>query len=328
MIIVAKDGTGDYASVQAAVDAVQTDGEEIQIRSGVYKERVIVNKDRLRIIGESREDTVITWSACAHDRYPDGREKGTFCSFTMIVTGSDVTIENLTVRNDAGDGRTAGQAVAVYAAGDRGVWRNCTLFAHQDTLFCGPVMANVLAEMTPYPSQAECVEYAPDSPVTHSRQYFENCLIRGDVDFIFGPYRCWFEGCTLFMNERGGWYTAANTPEGQPFGFVFSRCRLTGACEEGTAYLGRPWRKHCRTLFLRCDMDAHVAPWGFNDWDENRVVTGLMGEYATTGARADQSARHPRQKRMTAEEAASVTREAVLGGDGWQPWNAGKEDEQ
>ena len=322
MYTVAKDGSGQFTSVQAAVDALPAAGGEILIRPGVYQERVIVNKPHTCLRGEDRQGTVITYSACAHDPYPDGREKGTFCSFTLITAAEDITVENLTVRNDAGDGRVAGQAVAVYAAGDRGVWRNCDLIAHQDTLFCGPTMENVLQEIAPYESAAENVDYAPDSPATHSRQYFENCLIRGDVDFIFGPYRCWFEGCTLFMNARGGWYTAANTAEEQPYGFVFHRCVLTGDCLPGTAYLGRPWRRFARTLFLRCRMEEAVAPWGFNDWDENRVVTDRLGEYATEGPRADQSARHPCQKRLTEAEAAQVTRAAVL--SGWQPGERGR----
>ncbi len=155
-----------------------------------------------------------------------------------------------------------------------------------------------------------CAEVHPlvqDGPLTFSRQYFENCYIQGDVDFIFGCYRCWFERCTLFMNERGGFYTAANTNPAQPFGFVFSRCLLTGACEPGQGYLGRPWRKGCATVFLECEMDEHVAPEGFIDWDEERVVTARCGEWRTSGARADQSPRHPSQKRLTDEEAAKVT---------------------
>ncbi|MBR1584131.1 MAG: pectin methylesterase [Clostridia bacterium] len=318
MYLVAKDGSGDFASIQAAVDAVPAgQAAHIHILPGVYEERVILNKSRVRLTGEDRKNTVITHSACAKDRYPDGKEKGTFLSFSVLVTGDDVTVENLTIRNEAGDGSVVGQAVAVFAAGDRGVWRNCDLIAHQDTLFCGPVMANVLAEMAPYESTAECAVYSPDSPLTHSRQYFENCFIRGDVDYIFGPYRCWFEGCTLYMNARGGWYTAANTPQDQPYGFVFHRCRLTGECPAGTGYLGRPWRKYARTVFLHCDMDACVAPWGFCDWDENRTVNERLGEYGTTGVRSDLSARHPLQKRLTAQEAQAITIERVL--NGWQP---------
>ena len=160
-----------------------------------------------------------------------------------------------------------------------------------------------------------------DGPLTGSRQYFEQCFIRGDVDFIFGPYRCWFERCTLFMNERGGWYTAANTNRDQPFGFVFHRCLLTGACTPGEGFLGRPWRRFARTVFLDCEMDAHVAPEGFSDWDAERVVTDRCGEWHTRGERADQRTRHPAQKRLTDGEAAELTAAKVLSGeDGWHPF--------
>lgn len=122
------------------------------------------------------------------------------------------------------------------------------------------------------------------------------------------------------MGERGGWYTAANTPEDQPYGFVFRGCRLTGCCADEMAYLGRPWRKFARTIFLNCSMDRCVAPLGFADWDEVRVVTDRCGEYGTIGPRADLSTRHPRQKLLTAQEASSVTLEKVIGGrDHWQP---------
>ena len=320
MIVVARDGSGDYTSIQAAIDAAPA-GEEIRVKPGEYRERVVIDKPGLRLVGESQEGVVIADSRCAKDKGPDGLEKGTFLSFTLITLAPDVVVENLTVRNDAGDGSVAGQAVAVYAAGDRGVWRNCRMIACQDTLFCGPVMRKVLDDVGRADCEAECVPSVSDSPMTHSRQYFENCFIRGDVDYIFGPYRCWFEGCTLYMNARGGWYTAANTPEGQPFGMVFHRCRLTGECVPGTGYLGRPWRRFARTLFLECEMDACVSWYGFMDWDEFRVVTDRLGEWRTTGARADQSVRHPMQKRMTDAEARLVTRSAVL--SGWDPQGVG-----
>lgn len=323
MYIIAKDGSGDFTSIQAAIDAIPGGGRAptiLLVRMDEYHERVIVNKDNVRIIGEARDRTVITNAACAKDLYPDGTERGTFLSFTMIVTGHNVEVENLTIRNDAGDGRRVGQAVAVYAAGDRGVWRNCRMIAHQDTLFCGTLMQKVVDDIAPRQSQAEVVESVGDCTPTRSRQYFEDCYIEGDVDFIFGPYRCWFERCTLFMGERGGWYTAANTPEIQPYGLVFHRCTLTGDCQPGAAYLGRPWRRFARTIFLDCEMDEHVAPQGFADWDDVRKVTERYAEYATTGARAEQSTRHPEQKRMTEQEARLVTLPEVIGGwDNWRP---------
>ena len=322
MTIIATDGSGDFTSIQAAVDAVPFGScapEILLVRMGEYHERVIVNKDNLRIVGEARDRTLLTAKGCAKDLNAEGQPRGTFLSATLLVTGNNVTVENLTIRNDAGDGRDVGQAVAVYAAGDRGVWRSCRMIAAQDTLFCGPTMPKVARDALPR-LIPEGVPSVGDCPPVPQRQYFEDCWIQGDVDFIFGPYRCWFERCTLFMNERGGFYTAANTPEGMPCGMVFHRCRLTGACPPGQAYLGRPWRAHAQTVFLDCGMDECVSPQGFADWEGGAPVTALYGEHGTRGARADQSTRHPGQKRLTDGEAARLTLRYVLGGcDHWQP---------
>ena len=321
MYIIAKDGSGDFTSIQAAIDAVPSGHRApviLLLRMDEYHEKVIVNKDNIRIIGEARDRTVLTNSGCAKDLDENGQEKGTFLSYTMLVTGQNVEVENLTIRNDAGDGRDVGQAVAVYAAGDRGVWRNCRMIAHQDTLFCGPTMPRVQRDAKPR-LIPDGVPTVGDCPMVTARQYFEDCYIQGDVDFIFGPYRCWFERCTLYMNARGGFYTAANTPEEAPYGFVFHQCRLTGECDEGKAFLGRPWRAYARTVFLNCEMDEHVSPQGFEDWGD-KPVTERYGEYGTWGARADQSTRHPGQKRITEAEAELITLEEVLSGhDQWHP---------
>ncbi|MBQ7184598.1 MAG: pectin esterase [Clostridia bacterium] len=313
MIIVARDGSGDFTTIQEAVDSLpeKFDGapREILIRPGEYREKVVIHRDNVRLFGEDALSTVLSWNACAKDTYEDGTEKTTFLSATLMTTGRDIEVDDITVVNDAGDGRVVGQAVAVYAAGDRGVWRGCRFIAHQDTLYVGPLRdPDVIRDIGTRRGCAEAHPLVQDGPLTWSRQVFEDCTIRGDVDFIFGCYRAWFEGCVLFMNERGGYYTAANTHPEQPFGFVFHRCRLTGACVPGEGYLGRPWRKGAATVFLECEMDEHVAPEGFCDWDEDRVVTARCGEWRTTGARADQSTRHPSQKRLTDGEAEEIGR--------------------
>ena len=138
MYIIARDGSGDFTSIQAAVDAVPFGNRApviLLVRMDEYHERVIVIKDNLRIVGEARDRTILTAKGCARDLNAEGQPRGTFLSATLLVTGSNVEVENLTIRNDAGDGREVGQAVAVYAAGDRGVWRNCRMIAAQDTLF-------------------------------------------------------------------------------------------------------------------------------------------------------------------------------------------------
>jgi pectinesterase len=326
ILSVAPDGTGDFTTIQAAVDAAPEGSRTpviIRVRLGEYHEKLHITKDNLRIVGDVAERTVLTNSDYALQKLPDGSEAGTFLSYTMMITGRDVTIENLTIRNDAGPGTEVGQAVALYAAGDRATFRRCRLIAHQDTLFCGPIMPKVAQHALPYRLPVTC-ESVGDAPLTSARQYFEDCFIQGDVDFIFGPYRCWFERCTLVSNNRdssvNGIYTAANTPEGQPHGFVFHNCHLTGEnCADQTVYLGRPWRAFSRTVFLDCTMDACVHPEGWQDWGD-KPVTWRYAEHGTKGARADLTLRHSGAARLSDAEAASLTIAAVLGGaDNWQP---------
>jgi pectinesterase len=346
IITVAADGSGQFTRLQDAIDFAPS-GEGalviIRVRLGDYREKVHITKSNLRIIGDTAERTRIVFGDNAKQTYPDGREKGTFLSYTMIITGNNVELENLTVENDAGPGRIVGQAIALYAAGDRIALRNCRLLGHQDTLFCGPTMANVADNAKPYILPV-MQESAGDALFSVNRVYFEGCHIQGDVDFIFGPYRCWFDKCKLVCSSVNGYYTAANTPFNQPHGFVFSNCHLKGeGSADNTVYLGRPWRAYARTVFLNCRMDECVQPEGWQDWGD-KPVTYRYAEYGTIGERSDVSLRHrntsdsteaefgtriypsdlsPRHKNasiLSEAEATALTPQSVLGGaDGWNP---------
>ena len=326
MMVVAKDGSGQFTTIQQAVNAapvVQGEQTVIMVRNGVYDEKVVVNKPNLRIIGESRENTIITHSDYAKMLFEDGTEQGTFCTYTLLVCADNVTVENLTVRNDAGPGKVVGQAVAVYASGDRGVFRSCDIIAHQDTLFCGPVSEKTARVSAPY--DIGRTDSPGDCGDLRRRVYFEDCFIRGEIDFIFGSYRCWFERCTLFCNDRGakinGYYTAANTSWEQPFGFVFNECLLDGDAADGTVFLGRPWRGGAYTMFINCTMKACVHSSGWQDWGD-KPVTRRCGEYGSRGPGADLSARHRGSALLSKAEAEKITLDAVIGGaDGWDPFS-------
>lgn len=310
---IAKHGA-DFETLQQAIDSIPEGNHEMVrliLAPGVYREKVVVNKDHVEIVGEGAE---VVWGDYALQLLADGTTKNTFLTASLLVTGTDVTLRGLTVRNDAGDGRKVGQAVAVYAAGDRFRCFDCRFIAAQDTLYTGPVLWK-LHHHTERPIPLG-VENVADQPDIDARQYYENCWIQGDVDFIFGPYRCWFENCTLYANQRGGYYTAPNTQMDQPFGMVFHRCRLTGECEKGGMYLGRPWREGAAAAFLNCKMDACVHPEGFCDWENPfRPLTKRMCEYGTTGA--DLSGRNPASGWLTAQEAERYTVENVL--CSWNP---------
>ncbi len=328
ILTVSPDGSAQYTTIQAAVDAAPDSFSTpavIRVYRGDYDEKLHITKNNLRIVGDAAERVTLTHSDYAKQTYADGvTEKGTFCSYTVIITGHNVEIENMTIRNDAGDGRVVGQAVAVYAAGDRGIFRNCRFVANQDTLYCGPVMPKVADNALPYVLPVTAASCG-DATLVPYRQYFENCEIVGDVDYIFGSFTCWFEKCKLICNNRGeslnGYYTATNTPETQPFGFVFNQCHLTGDnCAPKSVSLGRPWRKFARTTFLNCQMDECVMDEGWLDWDEERPVTFRYQEYGTTGARNHLSLRHPAAAILNFTQAAAITVKTVLSGyDGWDP---------
>ena len=83
MYIIARDGSGDFTSIQAAIDAIPMNHRQptiLLVRMDEYHEKVVVNKDNVRIIGEARDRTVITHSGCAHDLNDECKEKGTFLS--------------------------------------------------------------------------------------------------------------------------------------------------------------------------------------------------------------------------------------------------------
>lgn len=325
-VTVAADGSGDYQTVQEAVDAIPAECTArtlIRIRPGVYRQKLYIDRPRVSLVGEDAVSTVLTWDDGALRPLPGGGRHGTFRSFSVHIGGDDFTAEGITFENTAGPGDTAGQAVAASVMGDRAAFFRCRFLGCQDTLFTGPLP----------PKEIEPGGFAgPDErgPRQNSRQYYEECLIRGDVDFIFGSATAVFSHCRLEANERGhevnGYLTAASTPQGSPFGYVFLDCDLTSDARPGTYYLGRPWRDFARTVFIRCRMGAHIRPEGFHDWHKTEAAahTVYYAEYGSTGPGAV-GLRAPFVRQLTADEAARYIPPAVLAGsDRWQPRRGSK----
>ena len=90
-------------------------------------------------MSESSSDTVISYDDYALDLMEDGSKRGTFRTYTIFIDTHDVTLQHLTIENASGDSATHGQAIALYADGDRLMIDSCRLLGHQDTLFTGPL---------------------------------------------------------------------------------------------------------------------------------------------------------------------------------------------
>jgi pectinesterase len=282
---VSPDGSGDYTTVQAAVDACKAFPDQrviIHIKNGTYREKVKIPacNTRLSLIGESVEKTIITW-----DDYFSKINRGrnsTFYTYTLMVEADDFYMENITVENSAGP---VGQGVALHVEGDRCVFRNCRILGNQDTLYTAG---------------------------QNSRQYFNNCTIEGTTDFIFGAAAVLFEDCTI-CSKADSYITAASTPRDNLYGYVFLHCKLTAREGVTKVFLGRPWRDYAKTVYIHCEMEAHILPEGWSNWGgTTRDKTAFYAEYGNTGPGSAVSGRVPWSHQLTKKQAKKYTRENIL----------------
>lgn len=311
MITVAKDNSGDFNSIQQAVDSIPAGTPEtIYIKKGIYKERVEVRKNNISFVGESTDDTIITESYYARMIMPDGSKRGTFRSYTFFVYADNFTASNLTFENAAGFGDEFGQAIAVYAEGDNITFRNCKILGHQDTLFTGPLP---MKEKQPGGFTGPTIDGI--RRVVH--QLYEDCYIAGEIDFIFGSATAYFKNCTLFALNRNqeinAYYTAPSTYEGQAFGYVFESCTFTGNCPPKSVALSRPWRIHAKTVLLNCSYSDQIIDEGFTDWNKPEShETVYYAEYNGHGEGFKPEKRAAYVHQLNESEAAHYTLENVM----------------
>ncbi|HET8829828.1 MAG TPA: pectinesterase family protein [Pelobium sp.] len=285
--VVATDGSGDFITVQEAVNAVVDNSENVTkifIKKGVYKEKVIVpiTKKNIWLTGEDKHKTILTYDDYASKLDANGKNIGTSGSSSIFVYADGFSAENITFENSAGP---VGQAVAVRITGDKAHFKNCRFLGFQDTLY------------------------------THgdgTRQYYENCYIEGTTDFIFGAATALFKNCEIFCKKGGQFITAASTPQTSRFGYVFLDCKISGA--DGISYyLGRPWRPYAKVVFINCEMPAFIKPEGWDFWGkEANKSTAFYAEYQNSGAGYQPNSRVEWSHQLSEEEAKEYTPSNIL----------------
>jgi len=305
--VVAFDGSGSHTTVQSAIDAAPGDATadrqfRILIKPGTYREHVEIpaGKDFIQLMGEPGETEATVIRMGTNVKTPDpahpGKSLSTPDSATVLIRASDITaryltFENTTTREDRV------QALACYTTGDRIAFHHCRFLGWQDTL-------------------------RPDSGRgSIGRSYFRDCEITGHVDFIYAAGMAVFDRCHIHC-RADGYITAASTPAGQPHGFVFLDCRITTAPEvERGVYLGRPWRPHAATAFIRCELDGNIRPAGWHNWGKaTNEETARYVEHRSTGAGADPGSRVKWARQLSDSEARAYSVRGILSGeDGWDP---------
>jgi pectin methylesterase-like acyl-CoA thioesterase len=306
---VAADGTGDFLTIQSALDAAPNTGAVLIIAPGIYREVLTVDKPNIQMRGvhPDASKTIVV-----NDRSA-GANGGTLHSATVNVTADSFFAENITFENDFN--RThpqvfaGSQALALLVTADRAVFHNVRLLGNQDTVYLGSRNCS--------PDGDNCVP---------TRQYFSDSTIAGNVDFIFGDSKAVFDRCEIHSTAHEGGYITAQSKHyaGQDSGFVLNRCKLIA--DEGVTrpvFLGRPWRPYASVVYLNTEMGAHIDPAGFREWhpgETHSLETVFYAEYNSTGPGSHPGGRDPHIKKLTAEEARQFDASVFLrGSDNWNP---------
>ncbi len=293
-ITVAKDGSGDYKTIQEAINDAKSFPDSniiITIKPGVYEEKVCVYSwnNKLTLRGEDPTNTIIKYN----DNFKSinlGRNS-TFHTYTVKIEANETVLENITIINSSG---AVGQAVALHVEGDKCKFINCKILGNQDTLYADGKGA---------------------------RQYFYNCFIEGTTDFIFGQAIAVFNKCTL-KSLSNSYITAASTTKEQEFGFVFIECKLIAEEKVNEVFLGRPWRDYAKTVFVNCDMGKHISPSGWANWSgTQRNKTAFYAEYNSRGEGKSTKNRVEWSHKLSKKEAEKYTINNVFSTSDLGIWN-------
>lgn len=282
-LTVAKDGSGQYSTVQAAVNAVPANNASrvvIAVKPGTYRETVKVPADKPHVTiqgtGGSRKDTVIVFNNAAGTPKPDGSGTyGTGGSATVAVEADDFQARNLTVSNDfdekANQNLSGHQAVALRTAADKVFLDGVVVDGDQDTLLLDTAAKDRLG-----------------------RVYVANSYVTGNVDFVFGRATAVIDRSVITLKKRwdgssGGYVTAPSTAANRK-GVLIANSAVAGDVSASSFYLGRPWHAggdatlDPQTTVRNTTLSAAVksTPWtdmsGFS-WKDDRFA-----EYRNTGA--------------------------------------------
>ncbi|KAF5187777.1 Pectinesterase [Thalictrum thalictroides] len=298
-VIVAKDGSGKFKTINEALAAMPKKNKEryvIYIKKGVYDETVIVTKDMVNVTmyGDGSMKTIVTGSK----NFVDGVR--TFQTATFAALGHGFMASSMGFRNTAGPEKH--QAVALRVQSDRSVFHNCRMEGYQDTLYAQ----------------------------TH-RQFYRSCVIAGTVDFIFGDAAAVIQNTMIVVrkpldNQQNIVTAQGRIDKREKTGLVIHNCRiqaddkLVAVKSTIKSYLGRPWKEYSRTIIMESEIGDFIDTGGWLPWQGDfGLKTLCYGEYKNKGGGAKVTGRvkWPGYKVMNKAEAMKYTVGAFLQGETW-----------
>ena len=299
-LTVAADGSGDFTTVQGAIDSVPVGNTQrvvITVKKGNYNELVYIGATRpfITIHGEDRALTVVGY---ANNNNLNGT---TATRAAFSIAANDSVLEYITIKNPTPQGGS--QAEAVFTGALRVMLNRVNLLSRQDTLLTNTGTA-----------------------------FITDSYIEGNTDFMWGTAAAYYQRCELKALDTGtateGYYTQIrNVATG--FGAVYVDCKLTaadGVVGKSTYYLGRidPGTgnfPYSQCMYLNCAMGAHISPAGWLLNNATSSATIQYWEYKSTdlsGASIDVTKRLSSSRQLSDSEGA-LWRNPAFVLSGWNP---------
>ena len=315
-------GVETFTTLTNAIDYLAALGYDsdvikvIYLADGKYEEKVTIpaTLTNVKLIGESKEGTVLTYSAVESTvDIRNGSMYGLNCA-TLHVNATGFAAYNMSIRNDFDYAtnqynpnndptivkESSPQGLALTINGDQAVINNVILYGNQDTLY-----------------------------VKSGRTYITKSLIKGNIDFIFGEEKglMFFEDCEIQainkapagkQEKNNGYVTAMKaTTENKPdYGYIFNNCKFTddGTLAEGSMSLGRPWGGAATVAMINCEFSKAYSTLAYDgkaksrwyDMSGNLPQNADFAEFGSTGEGAITTAVNG-GKVLTAEQAANYT---------------------
>ena len=217
--------------------------DTLYLKNGVYHEKVKVTKNNITIIGEGK-DTIISYNDYYSKVDDNNFEYITIRTYSMIVVSDNVTLKNLTVRNECNNAKIYAQAVALEVIGDDFKAYNINLIGDQDTLLSGPITPDLL-------ERYKAILPSDELKGCKSHQLYDNCYIEGGVDYIFGAGISYFNHCHLH-SINNGYIAAPSHLKDLKYGYVFNECLITASSNVTNVCIARPWREYGYAAFINC----------------------------------------------------------------------------
>uniref|UniRef100_A0A7N0ULF6 Pectinesterase n=1 Tax=Kalanchoe fedtschenkoi TaxID=63787 RepID=A0A7N0ULF6_KALFE len=261
--VVAKDGSGQYKTIAAALAAYPKNNKGryvIYVKAGIYDEYITVEKDQQNVFiyGDGPRKTMVTGSKCNTKGF------STFKTASFSAMGNGFIAKSMGFQNTAG--AEGHQAVALRVQSDMAAFYNCRMDGYQDTLYAQ----------------------------TH-RQFYRNCVISGTVDFIFGDSSAVIQNCLIIVRKPMDSQQNTVTAQGradkrESTGLVIQNCRIVPEQKlyplrlKIPSFLGRPWKQYSRTVIMETELGDLIQPAGWMPWDGNFALDTLYyAEYANRG---------------------------------------------